>query len=198
MTLARVIRFDRSDLNIFPTTADEGEWAIAGSFSFANLNPDDLTGKVRQAFANGFMGVPSFGYATLVSVSTASDSDVTAITDQLTRHFMAEYGAPSSDLACQAAVEEIGFMAEMCDEHKTGTLLSVSRSMTDEGISESFRSLPKPIAAPPSSSGQSLKTTLLSLIKRISPNDPGRIEFLVDIGMAPAGSQQGWIAAAYG
>tara|TARA_X000000950_G_scaffold86700_1_gene109037 strand:- start:1114 stop:1617 length:504 start_codon:yes stop_codon:yes gene_type:complete len=143
MKLARVIRFDRSDLNIFPTTADEGEWAIAGSFSFANLNPDDLTGKVRQAFANGFMGVPSFGYATLVSVSTASDSDVTAITDQLTRHFIAEYGAPSSDLACQAAVEEIGFMAEMCDEHKTGTLLSVSRSMTDEGISESFRSIAK-------------------------------------------------------
>ena len=64
MKLARVIRFDRSDLNIFPQAADEGEWAITGSFSFADLKEDEITGKIKQAFANGFMGVPSFGYST--------------------------------------------------------------------------------------------------------------------------------------
>ena len=35
-----------------------------------------LTGKTKQAFANGFLAVPSFGYSTLVSVATASDADI--------------------------------------------------------------------------------------------------------------------------
>ena len=143
MKLARVIRFDRSDLNIFPQAADEGEWAITGSFSFADLKEDEITGKIKQAFANGFMGVPSFGYSTLVSVATAKDSDVDALTDQLVERFMTAYGAPSVDLARAAAEEEINFIADICHEHKTGTLLSLTRTMTAEGIRESFRAIAK-------------------------------------------------------
>ncbi len=143
MKLARVIRFDRSDLNIFPHVADEGEWAITGSFSFADLKEDEITGKVKQAFSNGFMGVPSFGYSTLVSVATAKSNDVEAITDHLVERFITAYGAPSPDLARAAAEEEIQFIADICSEHKTGTLLSLTRTMTADGIRESFRAIAK-------------------------------------------------------
>ncbi|MGB1356400.1 MAG: DUF6505 family protein, partial [Candidatus Puniceispirillaceae bacterium] len=30
MKLARTIRFDPSDLNVFPAAAEEGEWALVG------------------------------------------------------------------------------------------------------------------------------------------------------------------------
>jgi hypothetical protein len=43
-----------------------------------------------------------------------------------------------------AVAEEITFMAELCSEHKTGTLLAIQRSLGEDGIQESFRSLSKP------------------------------------------------------
>ena len=55
MKLARTIRFDPSDLKVFPRAAEEGEWALVGTFCFAHLNEADLTGKVKQAFSNGFL-----------------------------------------------------------------------------------------------------------------------------------------------
>ena len=40
--------------------------------------------------------------------------------------------------------DEIEFMSELCESHKTGTLLAIHRSWGDDGIKEVFRSLPKP------------------------------------------------------
>ena len=50
MKFAKTIRFDKSDLNIFPLASEEGELAIVGTFNFYNLKQDDLNGKVKQAF----------------------------------------------------------------------------------------------------------------------------------------------------
>ena len=130
MNLARTIRFDASDLNIFPVAAEEGEWAVTGSFTFQHLREDQITGKVRQAFANGFLGVESFGYSTFVAVASASPEARAALRDQLIRRFVAD--------------EEIGFMIDLCSGHKPGTLLVVQREWAEDGIRESFRHMPKP------------------------------------------------------
>ena len=144
MKLARTIRFDPSDLNIFPTVADEGEWAVVGTFCFAAMPPANLTGKVKQAFSNGFLGCQSFGFSTLVSVVQARPKDVETITDHLANHFVDKFGAPSKAAAKDAISDEIEFMSELCESHKTGTLLAIHRSWGDDGIKEVFRSLPKP------------------------------------------------------
>ena len=144
MKLARTIRFDSSDLNIFPTVADEGEWAVVGTFCFAAMPPADLTGKVRQAFSNGFLGCQSFGFSTLVSVVQARPKDIQTITDHLANHFVEKFGAPSKVAAKDAISDEIEFMAELCESHKTGTLLAIQRSWGEDGIKEVFRSLQKP------------------------------------------------------
>jgi len=144
MKLARTIRFDSSDLNIFPTAADEGEWAVVGTFCFAAMSPADLTGKVKQAFSNGFLGCQSFGFSTLVSVVTARPADVEMLTDHLARHLVEKFGAPSKAAATDVVSDEIEFMAELCASHKTGTLLAIQRSWGDDGIKEIFRNLPKP------------------------------------------------------
>ena len=143
LTLARTIRFDSSDLHIFDLAAEEGEWAISGSFMFSGITEDALVGKTRQAFANGFLGLSSFGFSTLVSVASAKQDDYDSVCEMLASRFMADYGAPSIELAKQAAHEEIGFMADICSEHKIGTLLSITRTLTDQGIKESFRSIAK-------------------------------------------------------
>ena len=144
MKLSRTIRFDPSDLNVFPLAAEEGEWALVGTFCFASMLPEDLSGKVKQAFSNGFQGCQSFGFSTLVSVVTARPDDVKAIENQLANHLIEKFGAPSKASAAGAIAEEIDFMAELCAPHKTGTLLALERSWGDDGINEVFRSLPKP------------------------------------------------------
>jgi len=144
MKLARVIRFDRSDLNVFPVAADEGEWALVVTVFFAGTPQEKLVGKVKQAFSNGFLGMASFGFSTLVSVASARPQDKDDIAAMLTDRFVAEFGAPDRDAAMAAAMDEINFMAELCADHKTGTLLALQRRWTDDGIKETFRSLPKP------------------------------------------------------
>ena len=143
MKLARIIRFDPSDLNVFPAAAEEGEWALVGTFCFADLAPEALTGKVKQAFSNGFLGTASFGFSTLVSIVNAGEDDVSRLTDEVAAAFVERLGAPNLEVARAAAAEEIAFMAELCAQHKSGTLLTIQRQLGEDGIIESFRSLSK-------------------------------------------------------
>ena len=143
MKLARIIRFDPSDLNVFPAAAEEGEWALVGTFCFADLAPEALTGKVKQAFSNGFLGTASFGFSTLVSIVNAGEDDVARLADEVAAAFVERLGAPNLEVARAAAAEEIAFMAELCAQHKSGTLLTIQRQLGEDGITESFRSLSK-------------------------------------------------------
>ena len=143
MKLARTIRFDPSDLNVFPVAAEEGEWALVGTFCFADMPPEALTGKVKQAFSNGFLGVESFGFSTLVSVVSAKEEDADALCEAVAQSFVDRLGAPDMNVTRAAAREEIGFMAELCAQHKTGTLLAIHREIGDGGITERFRSMAK-------------------------------------------------------
>ena len=52
----KTIRFDASDTFAFPLAAEPDEWAISGGFAFADLNREELTGKIRQAFVDYQLG----------------------------------------------------------------------------------------------------------------------------------------------
>jgi len=139
MMLARAIHFDESDMNIFHSPARTGEWCIAGGFEFSNWSEADLTGKARQAFANGWLGVETFGRVSVVAVTQLEPTEFDALKDALAQHFVQVYGAPSVEAASQVAEEELRHMAELCEDQAPNTLLTVSRELTDAGVKESFR-----------------------------------------------------------
>ena len=139
MMLARAIHFDESDMNIFHSPARTGEWCIAGGFEFSNWSEADLTGKARQAFANGWLGVETFGRVSVVAVTQLEPTEFDALKDALAQHFVQVYGAPSLEAASQVAEEELRHMAELCEDQAPNTLLTVSRELTDAGVKESFR-----------------------------------------------------------
>ncbi|WP_294230166.1 DUF6505 family protein [uncultured Shimia sp.] len=141
MLLARAIHFDESDQRVYFNPARTGEWAISGGFEFSNWSEGDLTGKARQAFANGWLGVETFGRVTFVAVTTIETAEVEALTDALARHFVEVYGAPSVEAARPVAAEEIAHMADLCAEHEANTLLTVARELTEAGVKEQFRSI---------------------------------------------------------
>jgi hypothetical protein len=136
---ARVIRLDDSDLNVFEPAADIGEWAISGAFAFSDWTEADLTGKQRQAFANGWLGLGTFGRSTFVAVAPITDAEVAGLTDALAAHFVVAYGAPTLEAALPVAAREIQQMQEMCEDHEANTLMVVERTLEDVGIRERFR-----------------------------------------------------------
>ncbi|MFV2091655.1 MAG: DUF6505 family protein [Hyphomicrobiales bacterium] len=146
MKLARAIHFDESDMLVFQQPARTGEWTISGGFEFSNWDEADLTGKARQAFANGWLGVETFGRVTFVAVTQIQPNEFDALADTLAQHFVTAYGAPSLDQARGVALEELNHMVELCTEHDSNTLLTVARELTDSGINEAYRIIESPDA----------------------------------------------------
>lgn len=139
MHLARAIHFDESDQNVFASPARTGEWCISGGFEFSNWGEADLTGKQRQAFANGWMGLETGGRVTFVAVTKIEEAELETLTDLLAHHFVSYYGAPDVAAARPVAAEEIAHMAELCADHAPNTLLTVMRELTEAGVRESYR-----------------------------------------------------------
>ena len=139
MKLARAIHFDESDQRVFHSPAQTGEWCISGGFEFSNWTDSDLQGKARQAFANGWLGLQTFGRVTFVAVTQMEENEADALIVALAQHFVRYYGAPSIEAAETVARREITQMADLCDDHDANTLLTVARELADSGVHESFR-----------------------------------------------------------
>jgi hypothetical protein len=139
MKLARAIHFDESDMNVFHSPARTGEWCISGGFEFSNWTEADLTGKSKQAFSNGWLGIETFGRVSFVAVTQIEQSEIETLTNALAQHFVDVYGAPSIEAARPVAQEEINQMVELCNDQSSNTLIAVSRELTDAGVKESFR-----------------------------------------------------------
>ncbi len=139
MNLARAIHLDESDMNVYPTPARSGEWLISGGFEFSNWSEADLVGKARQAFANGWLGLESFGRASFAAVARIEPAEYEALIGTLADHFVAVYGAPDPAAARPVAEEELAHMTALCEGQPANTLLTVSRSLTEAGVREEFR-----------------------------------------------------------
>jgi len=141
MKLARAIHFDESDLNVFHSPARTGEWAISGGFEFSNWSEPDLTGKARQAFANGWLGVETFGRVTFVAVTKIEPTELQALEARLAQHFVDVYDAPATEAALAVARSELAHMIELCEDQDINTLLTVQRELTEAGVREKFRAI---------------------------------------------------------
>ena len=151
MKLLRTIRLDPSDTFVFDRAAEPGEWAVTGTFMFADDDPAKLEGKARAAFRSGFLGVGSLGWSTLVQIVEASDDARRSAIDALAKQLVAHFGAPSIADASAAAEEEFEFAASLC-HHPLDTLIAMHRSHEAGEIREAFRTLrpkdgPKPLRA---------------------------------------------------
>jgi hypothetical protein len=151
MKLIRTIRLDPSDTFVFDRAAEPGEWAVTGTFLYADDDPSALQGKARAAFRSGFLGVASLGWSTLVQIVDAGDQDRLAAIETLAKQLVTHFGAPTIEDAVAAAKEEFEFAASLCN-HPLDTLIAMHRSHDGGEIREAFRTLrpkdgPKPMRA---------------------------------------------------
>ncbi|MEQ8228831.1 MAG: DUF6505 family protein [Rhodospirillales bacterium] len=147
MKFAHTIQMDVSDRNVFENPAAPGEWAVTGTFEFADGDPSQWNNKQQLAFKSGWLGLSGFGRSTFVQVSVVPDGQVEEAVRALGAHLFERYGAPDMLTAVEAARQECQDMAALCD-HPAGTLLAIERDFTDEGINERVRVIP------PSGDGQ--------------------------------------------
>jgi hypothetical protein len=135
LRLPRVVRLDASDARVFQPAAEAGEWAVTGSFAFHAVEPANLEGKEKIAFASGWLGTESWGRASLVEVAEIGEAEFSAVIERLARHFAESYGAPSLVEALPAARAEVEDAAALAD-HKLGTLLAIEREPLAPGAAE--------------------------------------------------------------
>ena len=134
----RVVRLDQSDTQIYELAAEAGEWAIPGTFYFWDVDPDALSGKSRQAFVHGFLGLTSFGWATLVTVAEIDAQELSAAIRRLAGHLVERFGAPDIVTAMPAAREEIDFAVGLCNQD-LDTLIAIQRTYQADEITENFK-----------------------------------------------------------
>ena len=135
----KTIRFDQSDESVFPLAATEGEWAISGAFAYFDLAQADIFGKEKQAFANGFLGLASFGRSTFACVTNISDDDLKQTEQDLVASLLDRFGAPDLDIARRAAADEMAFICDLCVEPPANTVFAVRRAFKEDGsINETF------------------------------------------------------------
>ncbi|NIA70267.1 hypothetical protein HBA54_16795 [Pelagibius litoralis] len=138
MYLPRAIQLDRSDLEIFNPACQPGEWAVPGTFAFADTDLESADRKQQLAFRTAWLGVESFGHTTLVEIAEIDEAGFFRTVEQLAQHLVIRYGAPSLAAALPAARAELDDAASLSD-HKLGTLLAIEREMTDDGVKERVR-----------------------------------------------------------
>src|SRR5262249_22791443 len=149
--LLRTIALDPSDTFVFDPPAEPGEWAVSGAFRFWHSDPSRLEGKARSAFRNGFLGLQSWGWSTLVQIVEATDVDRQSADGLLAQQLVNRLGAPDIATATNAAAEEIAFVESLCN-HPADTLIAVHRTAETGEVRETFRTLrprggPKPLRA---------------------------------------------------
>ena len=148
--LLRTIRFDGTDAFVFEQAAPPDEWAISGAFAFSNQPQEAVVGKVKQAFANGFLSVESFGRATFTCVAEIDPEIRTHLQEHLAQHFVDHYGAPDLAAALPVAREEFNFVSNMVADVPINTIFVVQRKFDDDGqIREQFRKIEQRIAGGP-------------------------------------------------
>lgn len=149
MKLLRVIRFDESDNHVFARAGETDEWAVSGVSEFAGLGDDDIKGKTRQAFANGFLGIPSLGRSTFATVANITADEREELQMLFARLLVEQAGAPSLELALAAAEAEIGFASELCADKPINTVFTVRRVIDKKGqFREEFREIKPPTGEP--------------------------------------------------
>ena len=145
MKFLKTIRFDPSDSHVFSSAANVDEWAIPGGFCFACIEEEAVTGKMKQAFSNGFLSLESFGFSTFVSVAEISEASVADLIDNLAQYFVAKFDAPSMEEARPAAQAEIDFVRDMCSSVAINSIFTLRRFFDDAGeIREEFRIVDAP------------------------------------------------------
>lgn len=135
MKLPKTIQLDVSDSLAFHHAAESGEWAVTGTFSFADMEVEGVDNKQQLAFRNGWLGTTSFGRSTLVQVTSIDEAEFEQVVRDLAAHLHSVYGAPDMIVALDAARLEVTDAVGLCD-HPPGTLLSIERELSEDGISE--------------------------------------------------------------
>jgi len=140
--LLKTIRFDESDENVFHNAAPQQEWAISCAFQFCDHQWDELDGKTRQAFTNGFLGLGSFGYATFGCVANITGSALAETEMVLAKYIFENYRAPDLQSALDAARQEIAYTSQLCADVPENTVFAVKREFSMDGrIKEAFHKI---------------------------------------------------------
>lgn len=127
LRLLRAIRLDASDERVFPAAAGDGEWLVTGTPLWAGVDPETLEPKARLAFAQGFLGIASFGFASLAAAGPVDPAEFERLRRVLADRLVERAGAPDRSAALAAASELLEDASTLARDLAPGALLAIER-----------------------------------------------------------------------
>ena len=114
------------------------EWAVTGSFRFAHRDPAGFRHGEIEILKHGWLGLESFGNASLVEVAETTEENYAAMLRRLAAYFLALCGVGDVGEAVEAAEQEMAFAASLCG-HPLTTVLALDREFNEQGLIETTR-----------------------------------------------------------
>ncbi len=127
LRLLRAIRLDASDERVFPAVAGGGEWLVTGTPLWAGVDPETLDPKGRLAFAQGFLGIATFGFASLAAAGPIEHAELDRLRLLLADRLVERAGAPDRATALAAASELLEDALTLARDLAPGALLAIER-----------------------------------------------------------------------
>ena len=109
------MRLDISDTNIFSNPADPGEWAITETFTYIDIDCEDLNSEEKIAYKSGWLGLDGFGRSTLVCVSVIMKLKYQHKISRFAVYIFSQFEASGILEALQAELTKISDMAILCN-----------------------------------------------------------------------------------
>ena len=135
---------------MFDRAAEPGEWAVPGGFAFWDEDPAALTGRRRQAFRAGFLGLGSFGWSTLVEVAEAAPGERAAGRRGAGRAHPRRARRARPRRRARGGRGGDRLRRIPLRHHPPGTVLALARSVEEGGtVRERFRTLHRRDGPPP-------------------------------------------------
>lgn len=146
LRLLRAVRLDASDERVFPEAASDGEWLVGGGFLWEGVDPERLEPKAKLAFAQGFLGIESLGFASLAAAGRIEPGELSRLRTRLAEALHQRLGAPDPATAEAAAEALLADSLELARDLPPGALLAVERRLdpANGGIVERLRRLEAP------------------------------------------------------
>jgi Family of unknown function (DUF6505) len=138
MKFPRIIRLDDADRRAFASAAAAGEWAVTGAFRFAHRDPATFHQRELKVLQHGWLGLDSFGSASLVEVAETTEDNYDSLMRRLAAYFLANCGVSDVRDAVEAAEQEMAFAVSLCG-HPLKTILALDREFNEQGLIETTR-----------------------------------------------------------
>lgn len=139
MKFLRAVRLPATDAALARAHGllEEGAWVVSGGFAICDLGAGGHWHPECRCDTS-FVGLASRNRCSVAEVVEIDEGIYRNHVEALARHLLAEWGAPSMEVARTAAEDEVAYTADLCESFSPEVWITVQRRVEGGDIKEHY------------------------------------------------------------